>query len=97
LLSSSNEDLDFLTASSSNIRNHPKTNAGNNSSSTIDIEIRKLLHRVTDVPIEDFREDSTLEELGVDSLMITEVMSEVCKHFELEISRHQITTDLSSC
>ena len=53
---------------------------------SIDTDIRTLLHRVTDVPMEDFQEESTLEELGIDSLMITEVMSEICKFFELEIS-----------
>lgn len=104
LVSSSNEDSDFLTASSSNIRNHPKTNAGNNNSSTIDIEIRKLLHRVTDVPIEDFKEDSTLEELGVDSndhrghergLQTFRTRDLSCRLCNLV--RHQGTTDLSSC
>ena len=64
----------------------PKQKRLEDETSTIDLDIRKLLHRVTDVPMEDFKDDSTLEDLGVDSLMITEVMSEVCKFFELEIS-----------
>lgn len=42
--------------------------------------------------MKDFKEDSTLEELGVDSLMITEVMSEVRKHSELEISAADFAT-----
>lgn len=60
--------------------------------STIDTDIRKLLHRVTDVPMEDFQDDSTLEELGIDSLMITEVMSEICKIFEVVISAAEFAT-----
>ena len=51
----------------------------------IDADLRKLLSKVTDVPADDFKNESTLEELGVDSLMITEVQSEVCKHFEIDI------------
>ena len=60
--------------------------------STIDTDIRKLLHRVTDIQIEDFHDDSTLEELGIDSLMITEVMSEVCRFFEVVISATEFAT-----
>lgn len=52
---------------------------------TIDTDLRKLLSKVTDVPVDDFKDDSTLEELGVDSLMVTEVHSEVCKFFEIDI------------
>lgn len=91
LVSSSNRDL-VLPSTSSKILSQPKPSTGDSSSSMIDSEIRKLLHRVTDVPMEDCKDDSTLEDLGIDSLMITEVMSEVCRHFELDISAADFAT-----
>ncbi|KAI9884810.1 MAG: Type I Iterative PKS [Watsoniomyces obsoletus] len=51
----------------------------------LDTDLRRLLSKVTDVPMEDFKDDATLEDLGVDSLMINEVQSEVCKHFQIDI------------
>lgn len=83
--SHSNKAPVLLTAASKVYANvDPRSQ--DDGSSSIDTDIRTLLHRVTDVPMEDFQEESTLEELGIDSLMITEVMSEICKFFELEIS-----------
>ncbi|KAH7136177.1 beta-ketoacyl synthase domain-containing protein [Dendryphion nanum] len=39
--------------------------------------ILKVLNEVTDVPLEDLKDESTLEDLGVDSLMATEVLNDV--------------------
>jgi acyl transferase domain-containing protein/acyl carrier protein/SAM-dependent methyltransferase len=89
--SPSNKDPVLLTVASK-IKANAKPSSRGDSTSTIDRDIRKLLHRVTDVPMENFKDDSTLEELGIDSLMITEVMSEVCKFFELEISAADFAT-----
>ena len=60
--------------------------------STVDTDIRKLLHRITDVPMEDFQDHSTFEELGIDSLMITELVNEICKFFEIVISAAEFAT-----
>lgn len=62
------------------------------NASVVDSDIRKLLHRVADVPMEDIKDDSTMDDLGIDSLMIMEVMSEVCRFFELEISAADFST-----
>ena len=75
-----------LLIASSKVKAKGESSSRDNGASALDTDIRKLLHRVTDVPLEDFQDDSTLEELGIDSLMITEVMGEICKFFELEIS-----------
>ena len=40
-------------------------------------ELLKVLHEVTDVPLEDLNDDSTLEDLGIDSLMATEVLNDI--------------------
>lgn len=80
-----NKDPLLLTAATM-VKAAKKPKSPNADTSTVDMDIRKLLHRVTDVPMEDFKDDSTLEDLGIDSLMITEVMTEVCKFFEMDIS-----------
>jgi acyl transferase domain-containing protein/acyl carrier protein/SAM-dependent methyltransferase len=89
--SSPNKDSVLLTVTS-RIKANAKPISRDDGTSKLDTDIRQLLHRVTDVPMEDFKDDSTLEELGIDSLMITEVMSEVCKFFELDISAADFAT-----
>lgn len=40
-------------------------------------ELLQILHNVTDVPLEDMKDESSLEDLGIDSLMATEVMNDI--------------------
>ena len=40
-------------------------------------ELLQVLHNVTDIPLEDIKDDSTLEDLGIDSLMATEVLNDL--------------------
>lgn len=40
-------------------------------------ELFQVLSNVTDIPIGELRDDSTLEELGIDSLMATEVLNDI--------------------
>lgn len=58
----------------------------------ISSELKKVLHEVTEVPIADFTNNATLEDLGVDSLMITEVLSEINKAFQISISMDEFAT-----
>ena len=51
----------------------------------IDSDLRELLNKVTDVPIDTMKDDCTIEELGIDSLMVTEVLSEIRQVFGIEI------------
>ena len=81
-----------LITATSKIKAKENLSSRDDSGTTIDTDIRRLLHLVTDVPMDDFKDDSTLEELGIDSLMITEVMSEICKFFELDISAADFAT-----
>ena len=76
----------ILLSASMKAKKNPKLKVVDDALAVVDMDIKKLLKHVTDVPIEDFKDDSTLEELGIDSLMITEVMGEICKFFELNIS-----------
>ena len=58
----------------------------------LDTEIRLLIHRVADVPIDDLKVDASLEGLGIDSLMVTEVASEMATFFGVEIDPHDFET-----
>ncbi|KAI8945339.1 BcPKS19, polyketide synthase [Xylaria longipes] len=40
-------------------------------------ELFRLLSEITDVPVEDIKDESSLEDLGIDSLMATEVLNNV--------------------
>lgn len=49
-------------------------------------QLRELLHSVTDVPVDDMHHSSLLEDIGVDSLMTTEVLSEIEKSLNINIT-----------
>ncbi|KAK2037940.1 ketoacyl-synt-domain-containing protein [Colletotrichum somersetense] len=53
-------------------------------------ELRDLLSKMTDVPADQFHDDTTLEELGIDSLMATEIVSEVNEVFKISILQDQL-------
>jgi malonyl CoA-acyl carrier protein transacylase/SAM-dependent methyltransferase/acyl carrier protein len=40
-------------------------------------ELFQILHNVTDIPLEDMKDESSLDDLGIDSLMATEVMNDI--------------------
>ena len=40
-------------------------------------DLLQVLHNVTDIPLEDLRDSSTIEDLGIDSLMATEVLNDI--------------------
>ncbi|EKG19938.1 Beta-ketoacyl synthase [Macrophomina phaseolina MS6] len=48
-------------------------------------EVKVLLNKVSEVAIAEIKEDSTLDDLGIDSLMVMEVQSEVESTFKIEI------------
>jgi acyl carrier protein len=48
-------------------------------------DVRKVLAKVAEIPESDVKDDSTLDDLGIDSLMIMEVLTEVQNFFKIEI------------
>jgi acyl transferase domain-containing protein/SAM-dependent methyltransferase/acyl carrier protein len=48
-------------------------------------ELFNVLHNVTDIPLEDISDDSTLDDLGIDSLMATELLNDVRTAFGVTI------------
>ncbi len=48
-------------------------------------KIHEVLSNVTDVPTNELRDEMSLEDLGIDSLLVTEVLNEIQANFDLEI------------
>ena len=48
-------------------------------------KVYEVLSNVTDVPIHELRDEMSLEDLGIDSLLVTEVLNEIQANFDLEI------------
>lgn len=48
-------------------------------------ELFNVLHNVTDIPLEEIKDDSTLDDLGIDSLMATELLNDVRAAFGVTI------------
>ena len=58
----------------------------------LDTEIRMLIHRVADIPVDELKANVSLTDLGIDSLMVTEVASEMATFFAVEIDQHDFET-----
>ena len=61
-------------------------------------QLQQLLNEVTDVPVKDMHHYSLLEDVGVDSLMTIEVLSEIQKafHVSITVSEFEEARDLDS-
>jgi acyl transferase domain-containing protein/acyl carrier protein/SAM-dependent methyltransferase len=55
-----------------------------------EMELRELLGRITDIPPHDFRGEVDLEHLGIDSLMATEIASEVNQVYNISIPQEDL-------
>ncbi|KAL4792587.1 hypothetical protein BDV19DRAFT_400519 [Aspergillus venezuelensis] len=56
----------------------------------VENELRQLLSKITDVPEQEFQGQATLEDLGIDSLMITEIVSEISTAFGINIPQEDL-------
>ncbi|KAK0726776.1 hypothetical protein B0T26DRAFT_763988 [Lasiosphaeria miniovina] len=52
----------------------------------VEAAVRQLLHEVADVPPADIRDDTLLADVGIDSLMATEVMTAISDKFSVNLS-----------
>ena len=57
---------------------------------SVEDELRKMLSRMTDVPTDQFQGHVTLGELGIDSLMVTEIVSEIHEVFHISIPQDRL-------
>ncbi|OTB18660.1 hypothetical protein K445DRAFT_363971 [Daldinia sp. EC12] len=75
-----------------------ETSAPSSATSEVSQSVRKMLSEIFGMSIEEVQPDADLADLGVDSLMITEISSEIQKHFgvTLSIDDLQDLTDVQS-
>lgn len=64
--------------------------------SVISASVRQLLNEVADVPLDEIRNETLLSELGIDSLMSTEVVNAVSDKFSVHISADLLRGDFRS-
>ena len=58
----------------------------------IKIELLELLYKTTEIPMEEMKDDLSFDDVGIDSLMVIDVLSEIRKHFHLEIPMSDFQT-----
>ncbi|KAJ5598872.1 ketoacyl-synt-domain-containing protein [Penicillium hordei] len=56
----------------------------------VETQLRQMLSEITDVPANQFQTTVTLDQLGIDSLMTTEIVSEVQEVFNIAIDTAQL-------
>ena len=74
-----------LVEASESTSNLAKQAKPNKKSPGLRADLLKVLHDVTEVPLEELKGESTLEDLGVDSLMATEVLNDIRSNMGLTI------------
>lgn len=55
-------------------------------------ELRSLLEKVAEVPSADIHDDASFNDLGIDSLMVTEVLSDINSAFSVSITMDEFAT-----
>ena len=82
------------TSKSTKVKSKPLTPSSATIPARTDLEteIRMLIHRVADVPVHDLKGDASLTDLGIDSLMVTEVASEMATFFGVDVDPHDFET-----
>ncbi|KAE8373923.1 hypothetical protein BDV26DRAFT_296474 [Aspergillus bertholletiae] len=96
------EGEDSLESYFSTEQEVPETNQCSdvaNDSTTLQ-QLRALLGNIMEIPVEEIKPSSSLEELGIDSLLVTEVLSEIQKSLKIRITAAEFqgcTDVLSVC
>jgi malonyl CoA-acyl carrier protein transacylase len=76
-----------MTKVTSNVQDTVHVNGTSYSSPSETLQkLRQLLSKVIEIPIEDVQPTATLAEVGIDSLMSTDVLNEIKAQFNVEIS-----------
>lgn len=55
----------------------PSLNGTGPQTLSVEVDLREMLSKMTDVPADQFQGHVALDELGIDSLMVTEIVSEI--------------------
>lgn len=70
-------------------RKQPEVSLRSKPTASVRSQVAKLLDEVADVPVEDLTDTARLEDIGIDSLMATELLAAIRKMFGIEISTAQ--------
>lgn len=62
------------------------------ASHDVKIELLDLLFKITEIPVEEMKDELSFDDVGIDSLMVIEVLSEIRKYFHLEIPMSDFQT-----
>ena len=62
------------------------------ASHDIKSELLQLLFRITEIPIEEMKDEMSFDDVGIDSLMVIDVLNEIRKYFGLEIPMSDFQT-----
>lgn len=57
---------------------------------SVEKELRQMLSKITDVPANEFQTNVALDQLGIDSLMATEMVSEIRQAFNISIPQSEL-------
>ena len=68
----------------------PQPTASAPSKSSLEADLQSLIHKVTDISMAELTPDASLEGHGVDSLMVTEIATEVSEFFGIEVDAHDL-------
>lgn len=58
----------------------------------VKIELLEVLYKTTEIPMEEMKDDLSFDDVGIDSLMVIDVLSEIRKYFHLEIPMSDFQT-----
>ena len=68
----------------------PSLNGTGPQALSVENELREMLSKMTDVPADQFQRHVKLDELGIDSLMVTEIVSEIHEVFHIAIPQNRL-------
>ena len=71
---------------------HATSQGPSKSPHDVKIELLDLLFRITEIPVEEMKDECSFDDIGIDSLMVIEVLSEIRKYFQLEIPMSDFQT-----
>ncbi|MCJ1260669.1 hypothetical protein MMC22_000531 [Lobaria immixta] len=90
-----NSQLDRVTIPATGFSDSKESHAtsqGPSKTHNVKIELLNLLFEITEILIEETNDVSSFDDVGIDSLMVIEVLSEIRKYFHLEIPMSDFQT-----
>jgi acyl carrier protein len=80
------------TGISDSKKSHPTSPGPSQTPHDVKIELLDLLFKITEIPVAEMKDELSFDDVGIDSLMVIEVLSEIRKYFHLEIPMSDFQT-----